>query len=257
MDNIKISENVQNAYNEQYNDNIAEWRRIGAKYKFKNIIDVCNGKEFEKILEFGAGEGSILQFIDSSHLAKKLYALEISDSGIEQIRNKKITKLVEAVKFDGYHTKYDNNEFDLVYCSHVIEHVEHPRLVLREIKRISKHQVFEIPLDYSKDVDKKLKHFLSYGHINIYTPSLFKFLLKSEGFNIINEVYTNIDKEAHQFQISQNNGNKNSLKIELLSRLLANKGKIMKLLRGKKWAQEFSYSAYTCFTEADKEINIF
>ena len=77
--------------------------------------------------------------------------------------------------------------FNMVYCSHVIEHVEHPRILLREIGRVSEFQVFEIPLDYSCDVNKKVQHFISYGHINIFTPALFKFLLLSEGFEIISE----------------------------------------------------------------------
>ena len=32
-----------------------------------------------------------------------------------------------------------------------------------------------------------IQHFLSYGHINIYTPTLFRFLLKSEGYEFISE----------------------------------------------------------------------
>jgi hypothetical protein len=65
-----------------------------------------------------------------------------------------------------------------------MEHVEYERTLLREIKRVSKYQIFEVPVDFSFYVDKKIDHFLSYGHINIYTPALFRFLLKSEKFSI-------------------------------------------------------------------------
>ncbi len=65
-----------------------------------------------------------------------------------------------------------------------MEHVEHERVLLREIKRVSKYQIFEVPIDFSFYVDKKITHFLSYGHINIYTPGLFRFLLMSEKFKI-------------------------------------------------------------------------
>ncbi len=89
--------------------------------------------------------------------------------------------------FDGYKIPYPDNHFDLVICSHVMEHVEHERILLREIKRVSKNQIFEVPIDFSFYVDKKIKHFLAYGHINIYTPGLFRFLLLSENFEIVKD----------------------------------------------------------------------
>jgi len=84
----------------------------------------------------------------------------------------------------------------------VIEHVEYPRQLIREIGRISKYQIFEIPIDFSFNVDKKYKHYLSYGHINIYTPSLFKFLLKTEGFGVIREKYALYRMDVIKFQLN-------------------------------------------------------
>jgi ubiquinone/menaquinone biosynthesis C-methylase UbiE len=97
--------------------------------------------------------------------------------------------LREVKLFDGYTIPYEDKSFSLATCSHVIEHVEHPRLLLREIARVSEYQFFEVPIDFSMFVDRKIDHFLSYGHINIYTPALFKFLLKSEGFEVIDELF--------------------------------------------------------------------
>jgi len=51
--------------------------------------------------------------------------------------------------------------------------------------RVSKVQVFEVPIDFSFKVDRKVDHFLSYGHINIYTPQTFRFLLQTEGLDIL------------------------------------------------------------------------
>ena len=89
--------------------------------------------------------------------------------------------------FDGHHLPYPDDYFDLAYCSHVIEHVEFPRQIIRELKRVSKYQFYEIPIDFSFYVDKKVDHFLSYGHINIFTPALFRFLLHSEGHRVIKD----------------------------------------------------------------------
>ena len=177
------------------------------------------------MLDFGAGEGSILGQFDGYDAFKHLYAVEISDSGISQINKRNIKSLVEVKKFDGYATGYADEEFDLLYCSHVIEHVEHPRLVLREIKRISNAQVFEVPLDYGRTLGKKTKHFLSYGHINIFTPSTFKFLLYSEGFKITEELHANTPKEILEFNWYENMNLKRNFKRRLLANVLSNKAK--------------------------------
>ncbi|HWV33863.1 MAG TPA: hypothetical protein VN038_29610, partial [Dyadobacter sp.] len=73
------------------------------------------------------------------------------------------------------------------------------------IKRVSKYQIFEVPIDFSFYVDRKLEHFLSYGHINIYTPSLFRFLLKSENFEVIRDINYLYDDEVLQLMFKKKN----------------------------------------------------
>src|SRR5262245_19293246 len=177
---LEAARTLQSAYDELYTDELTEWRELGGKYKAENILNVCEGRSFGRVLECGAGEGSILKYLDSCGAFEELYALEISDSGIAQIKKRNLSNLKEVRKFDGYEAPYPDKYFDMCYCSHVIEHVEHPRILLRELARVSNFQVFEIPLEYSVGIDKRVADFLSYGHINVFTPSLFKFLLKSE-----------------------------------------------------------------------------
>ena len=72
-------------------------------------------------------------------------------------------------------------------------------MLLREIQRVSKYQIMEVPIDFSFYVDKRFSHFLSYGHINIYTPSLFRFLLKTESFDILKDKCYLYDNEILHF----------------------------------------------------------
>ncbi len=194
MSEQTTTKNIQQAYDEQYNSGEGEWRMIGAIKKAENIFDITkNLGLFEKVVEVGAGEGSLLKILaQNPQFAKEVYALEISNSGIAAIKEKNIENLKEVLKFDGYHTPYPDKYFDLAVVAHVLEHVEHERLFLREVARISKKQVIEVPRDHAFGVDKKVKHFLSYGHLNLYTPSSLKFLLQTEGFNILenhNKIY--------------------------------------------------------------------
>jgi len=199
---ISINEKLQEAYDKQYSDKTEEWRKIGAKGKANNIIEVAGTLQFKKIVEVGAGDGNILLFLSERNFGSELTALEISESAIDQMKKKGIRNLKEIVKFDGYNIPFQDQAFDLAICSHVIEHVEYPRQLIREIGRISKYQIFEIPIDFSFNVDKKYKHYLSYGHINIYTPSLFKFLLKTEGFGVIREKYALYRMDVIKFQLN-------------------------------------------------------
>jgi ubiquinone/menaquinone biosynthesis C-methylase UbiE len=195
---VDVNKKLQEDYNQFYARDISEWRELGAKAKTKNIIELAKNHSFNKVLELGAGDGSILQKLNDHKIFKELYALEISDSGIEQIKKRELNCLKSIQKFDGYKIPYSDNEFDMVVCSHVIEHVEHPRVLLREIKRISKYQIFEVPIDFSFSADKKVEHFLAYGHINIFNPPLFRFLLKSEGFEIIKGLAKMLDKDVNR-----------------------------------------------------------
>ena len=184
---MQASGKIKEAYSNQYNKSMSVWRTTGAKYKAKNIIELSKMIKFESVLEVGCGDGSILYWLSKWNFSGNLNAIEISESGVEMVKSKDIEHLKEVLIFDGYKIPYENNHFDLVICSHVMEHVEHERLLLREIRRVSKYQIFEVPIDFSFSVDKKLKHYLSYGHINIYTPALFRFLLLSENFGIIKD----------------------------------------------------------------------
>jgi ubiquinone/menaquinone biosynthesis C-methylase UbiE len=185
---MEVSDNLKKSYSNQYDLSVVEWRNMGAKYKAQNIIEISKKIKTDTVLEVGAGEGSILDWLSKNKFSENLYGIEISESGIEIIKSKNISNLKEVLLFDGYRIPYSDNQFDLVICSHVMEHVEHERVLLREIKRVSKYQIFEVPIDFSFYVDKKIKHFLSFGHINIYTPSLFRFLLKSENFEVIDDI---------------------------------------------------------------------
>jgi ubiquinone/menaquinone biosynthesis C-methylase UbiE len=185
---LKITSQFQEAYNEQYSDKTAIWRELGAQQKVQNILDISAGQSFENVLEVGAGDGSILKLLDQKNYAKNLNAVEISKSGLEQILSKNIKSLQSATLFDGYKLPFADKQFDLIILSHVLEHVEHERILLREIHRVARFAIIEVPKDYRFGADKKLKHFLAYGHINLYTPTFLKYLLLTENFKIKKEI---------------------------------------------------------------------
>jgi len=252
-----ISGNVKTAYDEFYQKHDEAWRMLGAKYKAQHIIDVCKGHSFKKILEVGAGDGSILKLLADQNFAPEYVAVEISDSGVEHIKARNIKNLKSVQLFDGYHLPFEDNSFDLIILSHVLEHVEHERLLLRELKRVAHHCVIEVPRDYKAGVDNRIKHFLAYGHINVYTPTSLRYLLRTEGFEIENDLTSMIEPEVTKFNTYVNQKKSKSfitnLKIAAEFTIKNNMGKIF----GKKLSEQFA-NAYTVLCKkADQQLEIF
>jgi ubiquinone/menaquinone biosynthesis C-methylase UbiE len=254
---IAIKSDVLDAYDKQYVNDASKWRELGARNKAQNISKLCENYKYDRVLECGAGEGSLLSAADDLGVFSKLYAIEISTSGIDQINKRKISSLVEVKKFDGYKIPYPDDYFDLVYCSHVIEHVEHPRILLREIKRVSRRQIFEVPLDYKIGIDEDMEVCMKTGHINIYTPTIFKFLIRSEGFNILAELKEEVTTEIVRFNWYQNHKFKKTLRRELALKLMPIKSFIKQIVLGNKKFQEYENYTYSCLTEKGNELKIF
>jgi ubiquinone/menaquinone biosynthesis C-methylase UbiE len=252
-----ITGSVKTAYDEFYEAHDEAWRMLGAKYKAQHIIDVCQGREFKKVLEVGAGDGSILKLLADKNFAPEYYAVEISETGVQHIKSRNISNLKSVQLFDGYHLPFDDNSFDLIILSHVLEHVEHERLLLRELKRVARYCVIEVPKDYKAGVDTRIKHFLAYGHINMYTPTSLRYLLYTEGFEVENDLTSIIEPEVTKFNTYVNQKMSKSflkdLKINAEYGVKNSLGKIF----GKKMNEKLA-NAYTVLCKkADKHLEIF
>lgn len=197
---IKLRSAISSDYDKSYTGP-SEWRDIGGKYKAKNLVEVCKRAGFnpKRILEVGAGEGAILMHLNRMGFGEELYALEIASSGVQAIKDRSISTLKEARQFNGYEIPYPDDSFDAVVLFHVLEHVEFERALLREVRRVAPRQIIEVPLDYHYEIDTKMAHYLGFGHINVYTPSLVRFLLKSEGYQIDQELLTQVPEEVWEY----------------------------------------------------------
>ncbi len=82
--------------------------------------------------------------------------------------------------------------------SHVIEHVEYPRKLLYEAKRIARYVFVEVPVEdtFRLPVDFK---FDKVGHINFYSPKTFRRLIQSCNLEVIKQTVTNPSKDVYFF----------------------------------------------------------
>ena len=199
MSRTVVSEHLRENYDGYYSAGDSEWRRLGAIDKVENIVALCNGLPRRKVLEIGAGEGSILRRLSELEFGEDLFGLEISASGVAAIKGKQIPRLAECQLFDGYHVPYEDGAFDIAILSHVVEHVEHPRQLLAEASRVARYLLVEVPLedtirlpdDYVQD---------AVGHINFYSPVTIRRLLQTAGLKVLAQRIGNPSKATYLYQ---------------------------------------------------------
>lgn len=257
MQEVNSSENLKTAYDNYYENNDETWRMLGAKYKVEHILTVCKGYTFSKVLEVGAGDGVILKLLADKGFAPELHAVELSASGVERIKERNILSIKSVQEFDGYHLPFDDNSMDLIILTHVLEHVEHERMLLRELKRVAKMVLIEVPRDYKHGVDTRIKHFLAYGHINVYTPTSLRYLLATEGLEVIKDLTDTIAPEVTKFYtfetLKKPKNFLSSFKIDLEH----NVKKIAASIFGKKLEEQFANYYTVLCKKADNQPDIF
>ena len=106
------------------------------------------------------------------------------------------------VKADICNLPFKDNEFDVIFCNHVLEHIPDDTKAMQELYRVLKKggmAILQIPQDLSRektfednsitDPKERAKIFGQYDHVRIYGRDYFD-KLRSIGFTVIEEDYT-------------------------------------------------------------------
>lgn len=189
MSEFGLSAKLKENYDSYYQGE-SEWRTLGAVDKVDNIVSLCGSLPHQNILEIGSGDGAILQRLSDLKFGEALYSIEISESAVDTIHRRMIPRLRECQLFDGYHVSYPDRQFDLAVLSHVLEHVEHPRMLLYESSRVAKFIFLEVPLEDTVRLNREFV-FNSVGHINSYSWKTIRHLVQSCGLKILTQTITN------------------------------------------------------------------
>lgn len=100
------------------------------------------------------------------------------------------------VKADILKLPFADNSFDMVFCNHVLEHIEEDKKAMQELYRVLKPGgmgIFQIPQDLSLEKtyedfnitspEERTKHFGQYDHVRIYGKDYFD-RLRAVGFQV-------------------------------------------------------------------------
>lgn len=100
------------------------------------------------------------------------------------------------VKADICNLPFEDHSYDVVFCNHVLEHIEDDTKAMQELYRVLKpggFGIFQIPQDLSREVtyedssitapEERAKHFGQYDHVRVYGLDYFD-KLRAIGFEV-------------------------------------------------------------------------
>ena len=136
-----------------------------------------------KVLDFGCGRGDMLRLLREKTALGNLYGMDIDPFLVKMslpygdIQHGSFDELVQL---------YPSENFDLIICSHVLEHCENPYQSLRILRRMtSRYLLLAIPNTHSigtilKTMFGRIPE-VNLGHLQVWDIGHFNNLLKRAG----------------------------------------------------------------------------
>ena len=103
---------------------------------------------------------------------------------------------IADVKADIINLPFNDNSFDVIFCNHVLEHVQDDTKAMKELFRVMKKGgmgIFQVPQDLNRDITfednsitdpkERAKIFGQYDHVRVYGRDYFD-KLRSIGFKV-------------------------------------------------------------------------
>ncbi|WP_439814243.1 class I SAM-dependent methyltransferase [Zavarzinia sp. CC-PAN008] len=188
-------------YDGEYTPRMLEWRRLGAIDKVRNLVELMGPRlaNVRSVLDVGCGTGAVLSELKRAvpHLQQAV-GVDLADPDAHR---DPAAAAMDLRAYDGRVLPFEDNAFDFVYASHVLEHVPDERGFLRELRRVARTWIFlEVPCEINLRTNQvRLQKTLNIGHINSYTPDTFALTLETSELPIDGMEIFDHSVEIHRF----------------------------------------------------------
>ncbi|MBN1586483.1 MAG: class I SAM-dependent methyltransferase [Candidatus Omnitrophica bacterium] len=172
---------------EYYQQKYASGEEVLHSYKLR-ALEQARGLKPGRALDLGCGSGVMASRL--KEMGHEVYGIDISSNAIQKLRERGIegqtANLEEALPLS-------DAEFDLVWCTELLEHVANPTALLTEIRRVLKpggRLLLTTP--NSAHIAYRLLHLLGKTcsevqhseHLRFFSAASLKTLLEQTGFTI-------------------------------------------------------------------------
>jgi ubiquinone/menaquinone biosynthesis C-methylase UbiE len=182
-----VGEKIVDQYRDYYgNSQLSEWRRLGAIDKVENIRELVGSVPLGAVVDIGCGDGAVITEMARMGVAGRYVGVDISESAIQMAAGRSVAGAAFRV-FDGDCVPFADKEFDIAILSHVVEHLENPRRLLQEARRVGKKVLVEVPCEHTIRLSRDYLP-TPVGHINFYTPITIRRLLQTCGLEVERQI---------------------------------------------------------------------
>lgn len=179
----------------------ARWRALGALAKADHAIALCAraGVHPASTLDVGCGDGALLCELHRRGFGGRLAGVEISAAAVAIARRREQIDSVEP--FDGQSLAYPDGSYDLGVLCHVLEHVPDPASLLREVARVCRAVVIEVPLEANLSARRssKRRHAAEVGHLQRLDRGAMRRCVERAGLSVAYELTDPLGRETQRF----------------------------------------------------------
>lgn len=168
---------------------LSEWRRLGGADKALNVVKLWNmatgTSRAPTVVDIGCGDGAVAQHLAEYGFCDRIDGYELAPTAVVMARERQIPNAHFYITPDGA-VPPSATKYDLAILSHVIEHADDPRFLLRQAARVARYVYVEVPLELTIRLGSDFK-WTDVGHINFYNPILIRQLVQSTELEVCAE----------------------------------------------------------------------
>jgi SAM-dependent methyltransferase len=179
------------------------WRELGAEGKADHVVALVERAGIPApttICEVGCGDGAVLGVLGRRGFGERRVGYEISSTGVKLAAER--GEVAAAAVFDGEHLPDADGAYDLVFATHVLEHVPDPAPLTRELLRVAARAVIiEVPLEDNLSARRPAARAASegVGHLHRFDRRAIRRLVTDAGWRVGAELVDPLPREVHTF----------------------------------------------------------
>jgi SAM-dependent methyltransferase len=179
------------------------WRQLGAVTKADHVVHLARTIGLEApttVAEIGCGDGAVLDELGARAFGLTRVGYELSAAATALAAER--SGVTEAHLFDGRRVPVADRAYDLVFASHVLEHVSSPADLLEEMARIGQGVIVEVPLEANLSARRPSARAASQaaGHIRRFSRREVRALVHEAGLELRAELSDPLPLAVHMFE---------------------------------------------------------